>query len=115
MSNLNFLALIILSAVTQTTFGTMANTDVCSMRTLVISVLSKLDTQEHLGYFFDPSGNLLVRKSDNSAFVVISFSNQPMYNDVLFEISLYDQVTVVCYNIDSLIDEVNRLLESYGP
>ena len=86
----------------------MANTD-------VRSVLSKLYTEKHLGYFFDSSGNLLVHKSDNSAFVVISFSNQPMYNDVLFEISLYDQVTVVCYNIDSLIDEVNRLLESYGP
>ena len=87
----------------------MANTDV------VGSVLSGLDKQTHLEYFFVPSGNLLVHKSDDSTFVVISFSNQPMYNDVLFEISLYDQVTVVCYNIDSLIDEVNRLLESYGP
>ena len=94
----------------------MANIEVySSMRTMVLNMCSKLDMQEHLEHFFDPSGNLLVHKSDDSAFVVISFSNQPMYNDVLFEISLYDQVTVVCYNIDSLIDEVKRLLESYEP
>jgi hypothetical protein len=92
------------------------NTQVYQARRNITSVVcSKLDMQEEWRYFFDTSGNIIIRKKDGDNDIVVSFLNQLRYGNVLFEISSYGQDSAVCYNVDGLIDEVNRRLESYEP
>jgi|LakMenE18May11ns_1017448.scaffolds.fasta_scaffold9958825_10 hypothetical protein len=97
--------------------GVEIDTQVYKARYILTKAVSyKLNMQENWTYFFDPSGEIIVRKKDCDNEIFISFLVQQMSGDFLFEISSYDQDdSSVCYNVDGLIDEVNKRLESdYG-
>jgi hypothetical protein len=82
---------------------------------LTKAVISKLNMQENLTYFFE-SGKIIVRNEYcDSEIIKIIFLNQPISVNFLFKIASYGHVTTLCRNVDGLIDEVNRRLESYEP